>query len=91
MGSPNSSPRCQRAELVALLGRTLGNTVAADVVDRTGAELGFHDAALPLDAAYEVLDALAASPGVIGTAASIARTELRVTAMRRSFEGQNRR
>ena len=70
MGSPNSSPRCERAELIGLLGRTLGDTVAADVVERTEAELGFDGPILPREAAYEVLDTLAASPGVIGTAAA---------------------
>jgi hypothetical protein len=90
MGPPNSSSRCERAELVALLGRTLGSTVAADVVDRTGAELGFNGAVLPIEAAYEVLDTLASSPGVIGTAASLARTELRVAVVRRTLEQRRR-
>jgi hypothetical protein len=90
MGSPNSSLRCERAELVHLLGRTLGSTVAADVVDRVGAELGFRNAILPIEAAYEVLDTLAASPGVLGTAASVARTELRVAAVRRRLEQRRR-
>jgi hypothetical protein len=85
MGSPNSTPRCERADLVELLGRTLGSDVAADVVHRAEEKLGYGAGALPLDAAYEVLDALAASPGVIGAAASIARTELRVAAVRRSL------
>lgn len=90
MGSPNSSPRCERAELIELLGRTLGSTVAVDVVDRTGAELGFDGPILPLEAAYEVLDALASAPGVIGTAASLARTELRVAVVRRTLEQRRR-
>lgn len=85
MGSPNSTPRCERAELLEILGRTLGRDVAADVVHRAEEKLGFGEGDLPLEAAYEVLDALSTSPGVIGTAASIARTELRVAAVRRSL------
>ncbi|AUX43728.1 uncharacterized protein SOCE26_051820 [Sorangium cellulosum] len=93
MGPPGSNPRCERAELVQLLGRTLGSTVAAEVVDREGKKLGLKekDAILPIEAVYQVLDSLAALPGAIGTAASIARTELRVAAVRRSLEQRSRR
>ena len=91
MGSPDSTPRCERAALVELLGRTLGSAASAEIVEREGERLGLKDASLPLEAAYEVLDSLAAMPGVIGTAASVARTELRVAAVRRRLEQRNRR
>ncbi|WP_438002529.1 hypothetical protein WME89_26485 [Sorangium sp. So ce321] len=91
MGSPDSTPRCERAELVELLGRTLGSAAAAEIVEREGERLGLKDASFPLEVAYEVLDSLAAMPGVIGTAASVARTELRVAAVRRRLEQRNRR
>ncbi|WP_437738411.1 hypothetical protein [Sorangium sp. So ce1335] len=91
MGSRDSTSRCERAELVALLGRTLGNAAAAEVIGREGKRLGLKDATVPLDTAYAVLDALAAMPGVIGTAASVARTELRVAAVRRQLERRHRR
>lgn len=91
MGSSDRTPRCERAELVELLGRTLGSAAAAEIVDREGRRLGLGDAILPLDAAYEVLESLAGMPGVIGTAASVARTELRVASVRRRLEQRNRR
>ncbi|KYF57636.1 hypothetical protein BE08_31785 [Sorangium cellulosum] len=74
-----------------LLGRTLGSAAAAEVMRREGRRLGLKDATLPLDTAYAVLDALAAMPGVIGTAASVARTELRVAAVRRRLGQRHRR
>ncbi|MGK3993494.1 hypothetical protein [Sorangium sp. So ce1024] len=91
MGSHGSTPRCERAELVELLGRTLGSAAAADVIDREGKRLGLTGAILPLDTAYAVLESLAAMPGVIGTAASVARTELRVAAVRRRLGQRHRR
>lgn len=91
MGSSDRTPRCERAGLVELLGRTLGSAAAAEIVDREGRRLGLGDAILPLDAAYEVLESLAGMPGVIGTAASVARTELRVASVRRRLEQRNRR
>ncbi|XXX82629.1 hypothetical protein WMF30_28140 [Sorangium sp. So ce134] len=91
MGSSDSTPRCERAELVELLGRTLGSAAAAEIVEREGARLGLRGATLPLESAYAVLDVLAAMPGVIGAAASIARTELRVASVRRRLEQRNRR
>ncbi|WP_438030834.1 hypothetical protein [Sorangium sp. So ce233] len=91
MGSRDSTPRCDRAELVELLGRTLGSAAAAEVVDREGKRLGLKDASMTLDTAFAVLDALVAMPGVIGTAASVARTELRVAAVRRRLGERHRR
>ncbi|WP_437821491.1 hypothetical protein [Sorangium sp. So ce1078] len=91
MGSSDSTPRCERAGLVQLLGRTLGGAAAAEIVEREGKRLGLVGATLPLDAAYEVLESLAGMPGVIGTAASVARTELRVASVRRRLEQRNRR
>ncbi|WP_437729322.1 hypothetical protein [Sorangium sp. So ce861] len=91
MGSSDSTRRCERAGLVELLGRTLGSAAAAEIVDRQGERLGLREPVLPLEAAYEVLDSLAAMPGVIGAAACVARTELRVASVRRRLERRNRR
>lgn len=91
MGSSDSTPRCERAELVERLGRTLGSAAAAEIVHREGKRLGLGDALPPLDAAHEVLESPAAVPGVIGAAAGVARTERRVASVRRRLEQRNRR
>ncbi len=91
MGSSDSTPRCERAELVGRLGRTLGSAAAAEIVDRAGKRLALEGALLPLDDAYDVLEPPAAMPGGIGTAASVARAERRVASVRRRLEQRNRR
>ncbi|WP_437651048.1 hypothetical protein [Sorangium sp. So ce362] len=91
MGSSDSTPRCERAELVERLGRALGGAAAAELVDREGERLALAGALWPLDDASEALESLAARPGVTGTAASVARAELRVASVRRRLEQRNRR
>jgi len=69
-----SGRRLARSELVKLLSASIGNDKAEEAVLAVCAELQLKPAAFSLDEVLQVLEKIAAQPGIIGVTARFAKS-----------------
>jgi hypothetical protein len=79
----SSEAWCTRDELVALLGQTVGVKAARGLVDDAAARCGVAGARLEYQQAEAILTDLSRSPGLVGITAQLAKSRLRMEAVRR--------
>ncbi|HEU4410122.1 MAG TPA: hypothetical protein VFS43_33010 [Polyangiaceae bacterium] len=74
---------CTRDDLVALLGQTVGARAARGLIDAAAARCGVVGARLAYPQAEAILVDLSRSPGLVGITAQLAKSRLRMEAVRR--------
>lgn len=72
-----------REELVALLGQTVGDNAARGLVDGAAVRCGVAGTKLAYPQAEAILADLSRSPGLVGITAQLAKSRLRMEAVRR--------
>lgn len=79
---------CQFDKLADLLAETLGPSQARTLLRDAATALGLRSADLSPDDADAVLRRLAAMPGLVGIAAQMARTRLRLAVLRHNLSSK---
>jgi hypothetical protein len=76
MAADASPKRLAKQDIVALLGATMGAAKAVDVIDKACKQLNLRLDSFDADQTMDLLDVVAASPGIVGTAARFAKARV---------------